>query len=316
MNRLYHYTFPELFTATEPVYDEHFTQWAGPGRDNAAALNPNDLWNAWLLDAIRAIIHDWGVSDRVREYAEQNKHLTKAPKVERQEIIVPKVKQYKFSWSYSSLDAFETCPYRWAEERYYKRVKREDTEATIWGKRVHKSFEDYINTRGVKCAPEDDFAGGMKWAKAVVAASRAGWDVTAEQKIGLSRGHKTCEWWSAWLRVIIDVTMRKGGTVKLLDWKTGKAIKRNETQLLLSCATLAMTNPDLHTFDADYIWLKHDQKTGFKGLSRDEVMAEWEKILTRVMVMEEAVKAEVFPMRRSGLCRAWCPVNSCPHCGG
>jgi hypothetical protein len=42
-----------------------------------------------------------------------------------------------FSWSFSAVNDFDTCPYQYAAKRYHCTVQFEDTPATIWGTRVH-----------------------------------------------------------------------------------------------------------------------------------------------------------------------------------
>lgn len=44
-------------------------------------------------------------------------------------------------WSYSALTAFETCPKRFQLTRVTKKVFEPQTEATLWGNKVHKALE-------------------------------------------------------------------------------------------------------------------------------------------------------------------------------
>ena len=51
----------------------------------------------------------------------------------------------KFAWSYSSLRAFETCPWRYYLTRVSKEVIEPETEVLKWGNEVHKVFDEYVN---------------------------------------------------------------------------------------------------------------------------------------------------------------------------
>ena len=44
-------------------------------------------------------------------------------------------------WSYSSLQAFETCPRRFYLTRIAKLASEAQTQATLWGNEVHKALE-------------------------------------------------------------------------------------------------------------------------------------------------------------------------------
>ena len=57
------------------------------------------------------------------------------------------------AWSYSSLGAFETCPWRWYLTKISKEIVEPQTDATLWGNRVHKAFEHRISN-GTPFTPE------------------------------------------------------------------------------------------------------------------------------------------------------------------
>ena len=56
-------------------------------------------------------------------------------------------------WSYSALNAFETCPRRYQLTRVTKEAHERQHEASIWGNKVHKHLEDYAN--GKNQLPKD-----------------------------------------------------------------------------------------------------------------------------------------------------------------
>jgi hypothetical protein len=77
----------------------------------------------------------------------------------------------------------------------------------------------------------------------------------------------------------------------------------------------ALHYKEYQKFQGKYIWLKVDQITGTPVLSRQEILPVLQGILRRVQRMEDAIIADTFQQRPSGLCRNWCPVRKCPHCG-
>ena len=68
-----------------------------------------------------------------------------------------------FSWSYSALSEFESCPARYAAKRFYCTTVEAETEQQIWGIRVHKAFEERV--RDGKPFPEDFPPTYEPWAK-------------------------------------------------------------------------------------------------------------------------------------------------------
>ena len=47
----------------------------------------------------------------------------------------------KFTWSYSSISQFKQCPKKYYHIKVLKDIKETETEAILYGKRVHKSAE-------------------------------------------------------------------------------------------------------------------------------------------------------------------------------
>ena len=47
-------------------------------------------------------------------------------------------------WSFSSLKTFEQCPRKYYHLKIKKDVRDSGSEATLYGKELHKAAEDYI----------------------------------------------------------------------------------------------------------------------------------------------------------------------------
>jgi hypothetical protein len=329
--RLYHYTYFDLLTNGKnmpSVIDSAGILWAGPDRKGLNAPNPTDLFKKWQRDTQEALGTAGVVPRHVSEFFQATKHFSKAPKKSEAEaiaknIVVPQTApvtpERRFTWSFSQLSQFETCPFQWAAERFYYTVPRQDTEATRWGTEVHKAFEDYVGSDGAIEPPDQlHFMGGKKYAQVLLGAKKKGMTVMCEFQMALNRKLQPVDFDSdeAWARGIADVVIIDGDKVRIWDWKTGKE-KDDQTQLLIFCAFIAQYFPQLNDFQAEFVWLKSDKKTGMpRPISRKELLPIWKNILGRVKMMEDKVNDEMFIPRPNGLCRNWCHATDCKHCGG
>jgi len=102
----------------------------------------------------------------------------------------------------------------------------------------------------------------------------------------------------------------------LVTHNTGGSIKDDEDQLRLCGAGLSVMYPTVESFEGKYIWTKHQQVTGIRPFTKAQVPLIWEDFLARAARMENAWRTETFPQRPNGLCKKWCPVTKCQHCGG
>jgi len=217
-----------------------------------------------------------------------------------------------FSWSYTALNDFDGsggCPKRYAANRFYCTISWVDTEAIIYGNRVHKAAELFL-----KGIPHPDIEALKPVEKYATAMLRSGHKVEAELEIALTRQLKAVSWFSkdAWFRAKLDVvvTKVKENAAQLYDFKTGGKIKDDEDQLRVCAAALSVVRPYLQEFGGKYIWTKHQQTTGIKPITKADIPKVWQEFLPRVQRMEDAWASEHFPARPSGLC-PWCQVNDC-----
>lgn len=215
------------------------------------------------------------------------------------------------AWSYSSLTAFETCPYRYYVTRVTKQVVEPEGEAQKWGNYVHKAFEDRVNES--KPLP-DALAPYEGMVSALL--SRPGTAV-GEQQLAVTAGYEPTGWWDkdAWARCIIDLTLVNGKKAAVLDWKTGKR-KPDSTQLMMSAGVIFSHYPEVERVATSFVWLK-DDAIDRDLFTRTQVPEIWGSFIPRVRRLEIAFEKEKWPKKPSGLCRAWCPVGKtlCEHCG-
>jgi hypothetical protein len=217
-----------------------------------------------------------------------------------------------FSWSFSAVNDFDTCPYQYAAKRYHCTVQFEDTPATIWGTRVHDAMEKRLQFG--TALPE----GMTQWEKYPRLLEQRAKDLCGtlkpEEKITFNLLGEQVSWFGkdAWARGAIDVLIRAGDTAYIYDWKTGKQ-KDNLLQLQIFMWFVATKYPDINNFVTRFIWLNTGNVTG-EDFTRDKHLKGIEDDLhVRLSRMNTAWREKVFQPKESGLCRGWCPVEECRH---
>lgn len=215
------------------------------------------------------------------------------------------------AWSYSSLSAFEQCPLRYKLTRVTKVIKEPETEATLWGNRVHKALEERIRD-GVQLPAT---LAGFEGLVAKVAASAG--SVAVEMKVGVNSSFRSTGFFDrdVWCRGVIDVAVVNGDKALLLDWKTGKP-KPGSDQLKLSAGMAFAKFPAVKTVETAFIWLKNNTVDRDK-FTREQVGEIWSSFIPRVERLNLAFENDRWPAKPSGLCKNYCPVgaSNCEFCG-
>ena len=343
-------TYPEVLASKIPVGDITGELWAGKDRRLDTPGERRELWHAWV-EELRLVtcgeyerfkeipqhVHDYyqtvkrfkgppgeagsstggkfitGTQGTLEIYSGPKPATPdEIPEPSKLLLTLPVAfKTPKFSWSYSAMNDFETCPLKYAGSRYYKTVKFEETKEILWGNRKHKANEYAL--KGT--AFEDGGLVDWKYVNALKAASEGG-ELLVEQQYAINRNLLPVGWFAqdAWGRGVIDVAVIKDGVAKIYDWKTGR-VKLDELQLKIFCLFLALVRKDIQQFEARFIWLKDDSVSAPIILNRSEIFPILKDVLARVERMEQAWNAEIFQARTSGLCKNYCGVEECPHNG-
>lgn len=219
------------------------------------------------------------------------------------------------AWSYTALTAFETCPRRFFHTRIAKDVVEPEGEALKWGNRVHQALEAYL-LHGV------DLPSGMqhlaRFADRIKAKGQEpGAALAAERKIALDDAFRPVAFFSksAWVRGVLDVSVKRGTKLFVGDWKTGKP-KPDSDQLRLFAAIAMADDPEVQEVITAFLWLQDNTLTASR-FTREDAAGIWQSFMPRVARLQHAVENNKFPPRPSGLCRSFCPVgrSRCEHCG-
>lgn len=209
-------------------------------------------------------------------------------------------------WTFSHLDAFETCPRQFYEVRVAKNYKDARNEHNIWGDEVHKALEARIK----QGTPLPDTM--EKWEGIASKIMAMPGTKYAERRMALDANFQPTEWEKAWTRGIVDVDITHGSVGGVFDWKTGK--RKLTNQLKLYALYKMAYNPEIEQVVTGFVWLK-DRKIDKEVVTREEVPVIWNKFLPTVRKLESAHERGAWPPRPNGLCQKYCPVTGCEFNG-
>lgn len=210
------------------------------------------------------------------------------------------------AWSYSSLTKFETCPYQYHQTKVLKVVKEEDTEAQLWGIRVHTALEHRVRDK-VPLVEELQMFEPL----AAIFDDKPG--VSCEKEYMLDENlEPVTDYADAWCIGIIDVEVLKQASADLYDWKTGKK-KADSKQMWFYSGLVMQTHPEVQKVRNKYVWLKTMEDPTSETVKREQLPSIWQEFIPRVRRLEQAYERDKWPCRPSGLCRGWCSVKHCRY---
>lgn len=220
-----------------------------------------------------------------------------------------------FTWSYSRLNNFETCPKRHYHVDIAKEFREEESEQLKWGNAVHDALDKRIS-KGVPLPP------GMTqyepWAQRILAgAETKQFRIYTEQKLALTRDFGPTGYFdgNVWFRAKGDVIKVAGSAALAVDWKSGKILE-DSVQLALTAACIFAQFPEVQAVRSEFVWLKEgDNVASREDFTRDDMPGLWRNLWPRIEALEQAHNTMTYPPRPGRLCRKYCPVTSCPHHG-
>ena len=214
-----------------------------------------------------------------------------------------------FSWSYSQLKNFETCPKRYYHYNVAKDIVEPQSQQLADGNALHKAFE--LRIKNGTPLPM-----GMAMHEGLLARIvGAQGQVYAEQKLALTSSFTPSTYFgkAVWFRTQIDATVVNGDRAAVFDWKDGKP-KDDTTQLQLMAATLFHHQPNVQKVSSALVFVSHGETVPATYL-REDLTEIWGEILPRVKLVEKARATQEYPPKPSGLCKKYCAVVSCPYHG-
>jgi hypothetical protein len=213
----------------------------------------------------------------------------------------------KHKWSFSALKNFKGCSRRYHAVYVLKLYPHKDTEATLYGKEVHKAMEDYI--RDGKPLPNGlgKFKQTADWVR-----SRPG-TVHCEYEMGLDVDKQPTEFSAdnVWVRGIADVLVVDGKEAFCLDWKTGSAKYPDKDQLELMALMTFAHFPEVEVVKGSLVFLHHDKLVKGKYLrsDMDNLWKRWDRFTD---VLDRAYELDKWYPNPTPLCR-FCPYEFCEY---
>jgi hypothetical protein len=213
------------------------------------------------------------------------------------------------AWSHSALDTYNTCPKKYYHEKILKDVPFSESDASIYGKEVHKAFELYLGKNQALPFGLTQYAPYLDKFKAVKG------KVLVEQRVAINNEFMPTGYFDkdVWFRGQADLIILQKTHAVVVDWKTGK-LKDNFDQLDLMAAACFCLAPEIETMDAMFWWTQSRKPTS-KKYKRSDVGDIWGRFLPKVKRLEDSIKTTTFPAHAGWLCGRYCGVKSCPNHG-
>jgi hypothetical protein len=209
-------------------------------------------------------------------------------------------------WSHSRLESFINCPRSFYEKTVAKSVVETQGKEAKWGEYVHKVFENY--QRGPGSTLPAELASHLPFMKKI-----QDWQGTPglEEKIALNRRLEPCDYFDqeVWYRGIIDFRKNIGSFSRLVDYKTGK-VHNKFGQLRAFSLWVFAKFPEVDTVFTHYYWTKTGEPS-MKMFHRSQIPQMWAEFIPDLKQYKEAFVTDTWQPRQSGLCRGWCPVQTC-----
>ena len=221
----------------------------------------------------------------------------------------PTPKPFNFTWT--KIKNFETCPRKYLEVDVLKNYQ-ETSEQLTYGNKMHEAAAAYIS-RGTLLPAEFEML--EKWIHKFTNDSDALTTMWTEVKLAINRDKKGCDWFGkdVYMRGIIDFLKIRKNVALVVDWKSGEP-KEDLIQLGLFAQLVFSNYNFVEAVKTIYVWVKADDCTE-EDLYKRDMKDLWSEINPRVQALETAVKTDNFPPKKSGLCKAYCPVITCEYNG-
>jgi len=215
-----------------------------------------------------------------------------------------------FSWSFSKLKNYKTCPFRYNAIDVQKRYAEDfSSPALAEGGKIHKAFELYVGS-DIPLPPEY-----KNYEEHLAPLVNFPGTKLVEQKFAITQSLEPCTWFAknAWYRGIADFLGLQPRVALAIDYKSGKVVEESQ-QLALLAECIFSHYPHIEAVRAEFWWLKEEAATKeiFYRKNRKET---WVAVLPDVKKLEAAHAANDFPPTKTGLCKNHCIVTDCQFNG-
>lgn len=210
------------------------------------------------------------------------------------------------AYSYSSLKEFKTCPRKYYENKVLKLYPHVDTQATLYGKEVHKALEDYIG-QDIPLGGHSRFKETADNLKNIKGTKYTEYEMALDEKL------EPCGFRddNAFIRGIADLVIVDGDSASIFDYKTGKATYPDTDQLELMALMIFRHFPDVKHVKAALLFILYDKIIAVE-YHRQDAKTKWIGWANKIGEIERCHETNTWNENPSGLC-GWCQSTGCPH---
>ena len=221
-----------------------------------------------------------------------------------------------FTWSYSKLKNYESCPQKHLRVDLLKEFEEAPSAQLEEGNAFHAAMAKAVSTGAPIDARFKDF---QKWVDKLTLVSNPYQIVNVELKLAITRDFKPCGYFdkNVWFRGVIDylkfAPYKEYQVGLAADYKTGKMLD-DPVQLALFAQLAFSHYPTTLKVRTEYMWTQDDCTTR-EDFTPADMTGLWTVLLPRVQALEESYNSGQYPLKPSGLCKKHCPVVTCAHNG-
>lgn len=215
------------------------------------------------------------------------------------------------AWSFTAVKSYETCPLKYYEESVIKRYPFQETEAIRYGNVVHKLAEDFI-CGDVAGLPENlkQFERGL-----TVFRNMPGKKL-CEFKMGVTAYWQPCSFFDkfVWARGVADLLILQDDVAYVVDYKTGSSKYPDKKQLELMSMMVFTHFKHIKRTKSALLFIKGPVliKESFSADQMPELIKVWQGKASKIA---DSHKKNLWPPRQNGLCKNYCPVETCAFNG-
>lgn len=209
-----------------------------------------------------------------------------------------------FNWSFSRLKEYQTCPNKYLETTVLGNFQEAEYPVAAYGTRGHLALEQRIRD---KTSLPSEFSYLENFAERLATTDGI---LHCEHELACTRNFEPIGFNddNRWARGIVDLLILRNTEAVAIDFKFGKV--KPTAQLKLMALLVFANYPMVRQVRSRFLWLQF-RKTTDGIYQRKEIPELWQEFIDDVRQMEEAHDLGIFLPKPSGLCKGWCPVNTC-----
>lgn len=225
----------------------------------------------------------------------------------------------KYSWSYSSLSMFNSCPKKYEIIRVKKLVTDPPGKAAEEGTRMHTMIEEYLRddkwdnellpykrlltiVKEKKGVCEEGYH--FKWITEL-GEHPAGTPVYEKRTLVRCEADDP----NCWVRSYLDWHKIDGTTAEIIDWKTGKV--KPSSQLGFYAWLLFTAHPELERVKSTFHWINRSDQLS-EWYDRADMERLFKPFADSLQQLEYCLTSDVWPETPNDWCK-YCPVTK-EHC--